>query len=250
MDFKTVPIFGLNYAVVDYVKASNIIIEEAKKHNSFGVFALPVHGVVEAQKNKDFYNATQQTNMIVPDGQPIRWAMNSFHKVNLKDRVYGPELTLQVLKKANQIGLNVYLYGGATQEILDGFEKFINQHFTKVNVVGKYREDKADGNTFDYNKVNQTNTHILLIGRGCPRQEIWASQHLGKVNAVMMAVGAAFSFHSGYLTQAPKWMQNLGLEWLFRLIKEPRRLWKRYLTTNSYFIYLFFKHKFTSRKSK
>ena len=248
MDFKTVPVFGLNYAVVDYQQASDIIIEEAKHNHSFGVFALPVHGVVEAKKSPKFYEATQKTNLIVPDGQPIRWAMNSFHKVNLKDRVYGPELTLHVLRKANELGLNVYLYGGATQEILDGFAQFIKKQFPKVNIVGKYREDKADGNTFDYNEVNQANAHILLIGRGCPRQEIWTSQHLGKVNAVMMAVGAAFSFHSGHLDQAPNWMQKAGLEWLFRFIKEPRRLWKRYLTTNSYFIYLFFKHKFILRK--
>ena len=83
----------------------------------------------------------------------------------------------------------------------------------------------------------------MLVGRGCPRQERWVANHLGKINAAMMAVGAAFDFYAGTVKQAPKWMQDNGLEWLFRLTQEPGRLWKRYLTTNSYFIYLFLKHK-------
>jgi exopolysaccharide biosynthesis WecB/TagA/CpsF family protein len=100
----------------------------------------------------------------------------------------------------------------------------------------------------DIKIINDSGAHIVLVGRGCPRQEEWVSNHKGKINSVMMAVGAAFDFHAGTVKQAPVWMQNYGLEWLFRLIQEPKRLWKRYLFTNSYFIYLFLKHKILSKK--
>ncbi len=97
-------------------------------------------------------------------------------------------------------------------------------------------------------KINESGANIVLVGRGCPRQERWVADHLGKINAAMMAVGAAFDFHAGTVKQAPKWMQNYGLEWFFRLTQEPKRLWKRYLFTNTYFIFLFIKHKFIIRR--
>ncbi len=100
----------------------------------------------------------------------------------------------------------------------------------------------------DIEKINGSGAHIVLVGRGCPRQEFWVANHVGKINAVMMAVGAAFDFHAGTVKQAPMWMQNVGLEWFFRLVQEPKRLWKRYLVTNTQFLFMFFKHKFFLRK--
>lgn len=100
----------------------------------------------------------------------------------------------------------------------------------------------------DIEKINNSGAHIVLVGRGCPRQETWVANHIGKINAVMIAVGAAFDFHAGTVSQAPGWMQDNGLEWIYRLAKEPKRLWKRYLFTNSIFIFLFIKHKFILRK--
>ncbi|MDX1904856.1 MAG: WecB/TagA/CpsF family glycosyltransferase [Thermonemataceae bacterium] len=243
MTFSKVSIFGVPYAVTDYEQASEVIIENAQKRNSYAVFALPVHGVVENQENKSFAEAVQIADMIVPDGQPIRWAMNNFYKVGLKDRVYGPLLTLYVLEKANILGLNVFLYGGATQEITDKFAAFIEKNYPNVKICGRYREEKPNESTLSTEQINKAGTHILLVGRGCPKQEIWVAEHKDKVQSVMMAVGAAFAFHAGAVKQAPKWMQNIGLEWLFRLMQEPKRLFKRYLVTNSYFIYLVIKYK-------
>ncbi len=231
----------VDYAVVDYESASDTIIEQAEQRSSYGVFALPVHGLVTAVQDLLMREATQQAQMIVPDGQPIRWAMNYFHQTDLKDRVYGPTLTLYVLRKANERGLSVFLYGGNTQETLGKFADFIREKYPKVTVCGQYREEEADGNTLSSEAINKSGAHIVLVGRGCPRQEIWVANRLGSVDAVMMAVGAAFSFHAGTIRQAPTWMQNAGLEWLFRLLMEPERLWKRYLLTNGYFIYLFLK---------
>ncbi len=240
---KKVRIFDTaDYAVVDYESASDIIIERTQQHRSYGVFAMPVHGLVTAVQDPAMYEAAQKADMIVPDGQPIRWAMNYFYKVGLKDRVYGPTLTLYVLEKAQQDRLKVFLYGGSTEETLEKFAAFIRKNYPKVDVCGMYREEDPAGDTLSSEEINRSGAHIVLVGRGCPRQEIWVANRLGKVNAVMMAVGAAFSFHAGTVKQAPAWMQNNGLEWLYRLLSEPRRLWKRYFLTNSYFIYLFLKY--------
>lgn len=248
MNFQKVTIFNVPYAVVDYEEASQAVITKAQERESFGLYALPVHGLMESVNREDMAAAVQKADMIVPDGQPIRWAMNSFYKVGLKDRVYGPELTLHVLRKANDLGLKVFLYGGATQEMLDKFAQFIHTNYPKVEICGKYREDDPNGDTLSSETVNQSGAHLLLVGRGCPKQELWIARRHGEINAAMLAVGAAFAFHAGLVKQAPAWMQRSGLEWLFRLMQEPKRLFKRYLFTNTAFVWLFFKHKFILRR--
>ncbi len=246
--FQKVKLFNTYYAVVDYESASDILVEEARKRNSYSLFALPVHGVVTAMRSAPMAQAVAKADMIVPDGQPIRWAINHLYKVGLKDRVYGPTLTLYVLEKANRLGLKVFLYGGNTEETLSKFAAFIRHSYPNITVCGTYREEHPDGNTLSSEEINQSGAHIVLVGRGCPNQEIWVASRLGEIQSVMMAVGAAFSFHAGTLRQAPKWIQDNGLEWLFRLMAEPRRLWKRYVFTNSYFIFQFLKFKFFGKK--
>lgn len=243
-------LFSVDYTLTDYEHASDIIVAHAQHHHSYSVFALPVHGLVTAVQDADMQQATQQADMIVPDGQPIRWALNHFHRAGLKDRVYGPTLTLYVLRKAARHKLSVFLYGGNTQETLDKFADFIRRQYPEVTICGQYREEHPEGNTLTAETINASGAHIVLVGRGCPRQEKWVASQQGKVRAVMMAVGAAFSFHAGNVKQAPAWMQNNGLEWLYRLTQEPGRLWKRYFTTNSYFIYLFLKHKLNPSLNK
>jgi N-acetylglucosaminyldiphosphoundecaprenol N-acetyl-beta-D-mannosaminyltransferase len=238
-------LFSVNYALLDYTQAADVLINKAKVRSSFGLTALAVHGLVESVWDKDLLQSVRKIDLIVPDGQPIRWGLNYFHKAKLKDRVYGPTLTLHVLERANQLNLKVYLYG-STQTTLANFKQFINREYPGVNICGihvdRFREATEEEDRADIEKINASGAHIVLVGRGCPRQERWVANHLGKVNAVMMAVGAAFDFHAGNVPQAPAWMQNNGLEWLYRLIQEPQRLWKRYLYTNSYFVFLFIKH--------
>ncbi|HWI41905.1 MAG TPA: WecB/TagA/CpsF family glycosyltransferase, partial [Verrucomicrobiae bacterium] len=122
----------------------------------------------------------------------------------------------------------------------------IRESYPRVRLAGvhvdRFRDATPEEDLEDIRKINESGAHIVLVGRGCPRQEIWVADHLGKINAVMMAVGAAFDFHAGTLRQAPPWMQKNGLEWLFRLMIEPRRLWKRYLVTNSHFLWLWAKN--------
>lgn len=245
-------LFLPEYANVDYESASNIIIEEAKNQRSFGVSALAVHGLMESVSNVDLGKVINNIDLIVPDGQPVRWALNSFYKLGMKDRVYGPELTLCVLKKADENALNVYLYG-STEHTLLKFKKFIGEKYPNINICGvhidRFREATDEEDAQDIRKINESGANIVLVGRGCPRQEFWVATHKGKVNAAMMAVGAAFDFHAGTVKQAPKWMQNNGLEWFFRLLQEPKRLAKRYFVTNSLFIFTFFKYKLFLRRA-
>jgi len=251
MEFQKVRIFHPEYAVVDYESASEIILDKAKNNISFGVSALAVHGLITSLRDTTLRKEINKIDLIVPDGQPIRWVINSFYNVGLKDRVYGPELTLRVLEKSNNLGLHVFLYG-STNHTLERFKIFIQENFPEIKICGvhvdRFREASHDEDCMDIEKINQSKANVVLVGRGCPRQEIWVANHIGKINAVMMAVGAAFDFHAGTVRQAPGWMQNSGLEWLFRLYQEPRRLWIRYLVTNTLFIFAFFKHKFILRR--
>jgi N-acetylglucosaminyldiphosphoundecaprenol N-acetyl-beta-D-mannosaminyltransferase len=237
-------LFHVNYAITDYEEATRVIINNAVHKNSFGVSALAVHGLIESYKDLLLRNKVNKINMVVPDGQPVRWALNALHKTGLKDRVCGPILTRWVLEHSHHNGLKIYLYG-STQATLDKFSKFINEKYPKITICGvhtdRFREATPEEDAQDIKKINDSGANIVLVGRGCPRQEKWVSDHIGQVNSVMMAVGAAFDFHAGNIKLAPKWMQDYGLEWFFRLVQEPQRLWKRYLFTNSFFIYLFFK---------
>jgi exopolysaccharide biosynthesis WecB/TagA/CpsF family protein len=250
-EFDKYKLFIPEYANVDYEKASDIIIENAIENRSFGVSALAVHGLMASLSDKKLGTLINKIDLIVPDGQPVRWALNSFYKLGMKDRVYGPELTLHVLRKANRDGLKIFLYG-STGSTLNAFEDFIRNNYPQVIICGvhedRFREATDDEGLSDIKKINSSGAHIVLVGRGCPGQEFWVANHKGSINAAMMAVGAAFDFHAGVLDQAPKWMQDKGLEWLYRLIKEPRRLWKRYFFTNSSFILKFLKYKLILRR--
>ena len=246
-------LFSVYYSLVDYESASEILVTQAVQNNSYGLTALAVHGLIESISDPTLHKKVNKIHMVVPDGQPIRWALNYFHQAQLKGRVYGPTLTLYVLKKASKNKLNVYLYG-SKESTLVKLKQFINKNYPGVNVCGmhpdRFREATEEEDKSDIEKINRSGAHIVLVGRGCPRQERWVADHIGKVNAVMMAVGAAFDFHAGNVSQAPTWMQNNGLEWLYRLIREPGRLWKRYLLTNTYFIYLVFKQIIVPKRSK
>ncbi|WP_420580234.1 WecB/TagA/CpsF family glycosyltransferase [Reichenbachiella sp.] len=250
MDFKKYKLFLPEYAAVDYDKASDIIVANAASNKSYAVSALAVHGLITSMKDKKLGKIINNIDLIVPDGQPIKWALNSLYNLDLKDRVYGPFLTLKVLEKANTLRLKVYLFG-STSKTIGLFKSFIEKNYPDVILSGihvdRFREATEEEDLEDIKKINESGAHIVLVGRGCPRQEYWVATHKNKVNSAMMAVGAAFDFHAGVLPQAPEWMQKRGLEWFFRLCQEPKRLWKRYLVTNTLFILEFIGHKFFKR---
>jgi exopolysaccharide biosynthesis WecB/TagA/CpsF family protein len=155
-----------------------------------------------------------------------------------------------VLERANENKLRLFLYG-STKNTLDSLKSFINQNYPDVIICGmhvdRFREATEEEDVADIKKINESGAHIVFVGRGCPRQEKWVVAHKNKINAAMMAIGAAFDFHAGTVKRAPKWMQNSGLEWLYRMMQEPEKMWKRNLDTFPLFIYLFFKYKLTGK---
>ena len=251
---KKVDLFGIHYAVVDYTSAVKQIMEwvdgvsnEAVVAKGYGVTALAVHGLIEGYNNLELKKQINEIDMVVPDGQPVRWAMNWFHNTGLKDRVYGPTLTLKLLQEAELRKIPVYFYG-SKQSTLDLLHTSLMKQFPALQIIGmqadRFRESTDAEKAYDRNLITNTGAKLVFVGRGCPRQEKWVAENRDHIPAVLIAVGAAFDFHAGTVKQAPSWMQNMGLEWLFRLIQEPKRLWKRYLVTNTIFLFLFLKAAF------
>ena len=251
-EFNTYPLFLPKYCVLPIEQAAQAIVQKAVANQSFGVTALAVHGLIESLRNRELGNKINNIDMILPDGQPVVWALNRLHNLSVSFKVPGPDLTAEVLRLANSNKLRVYLYG-STADTLDRFSAHIAAKYPGISICGmhedRFRSATEQEDISDIQKINQSGAQIVLVGRGCPRQELWVADHLGKINAPMLAVGAAFDYHAGNLKRAPLWMQKSGLEWLYRLGQEPGRLFKRYLTTNSLFIWLCIKHGVISRQA-
>jgi exopolysaccharide biosynthesis WecB/TagA/CpsF family protein len=173
-----------------------------------------------------------QLDLVVADGQPVRWALNLLHGARLRARVYGPDLTWEVLRRAAQEKISVFFYGSGP-EVLDLLRQRILQSFPDVAIAGTQpstfrRVDPELADTIA-EQIRRSGAQIVFAGLGCPRQEVWAFEFRQRLRMPIVAVGAAFPILAGTLRQAPRWMQDRGLEWLFRLCTEPRRLWRRYL---------------------
>lgn len=235
-------VLGVNVSRVDYAAAVDVIISAAKERRSFGATALAVHGVMEAHRDDGFTTQVNRLQLIAPDGQPVRWALNLLGARELKDRVYGPTLMLKVCEQAAANKLPIFLYG-STQTVLDRLSRNLQLKFPGLVVAGvqadRFRDATPEEDEQDIRTIEESGARIVMVGRGCPRQEKWVAGHLGKIDAAMIAVGAAFDFHAGTLPQAPKILQDYGLEWLFRLVNEPTRLWRRYLILNPLFVWNF-----------
>jgi exopolysaccharide biosynthesis WecB/TagA/CpsF family protein len=235
-------VLGVNVSRVDYDTAVGAIIQAARARQSFGATALAVHGVMEAYRDRGFADLINRLQLITPDGQPVRWAMNLLGARELKDRVYGPTLMLKICEQAAEQQLSIFLYG-SRQKVLTALSRNLRARFPNLIIAGmqadRFRDASPAEDAEDIHTINESGARIVLVGRGCPRQEKWVAAHLGEIRAAMIAVGAAFDFHAGTLPQAPKILQDYGLEWLFRLVNEPKRLWRRYLILNPLFIWSF-----------
>ena len=191
---------------------------------ALGVSALAVHGVMTGVMNAEHRYRLNRIEMLVPDGQPVRWAPNLIHHLRLKDRVYGPNLMLCVLERAAKESLPICLFGG-TPELLDKLQTRICEKFPGLQVAAKipskFRKLNAAEKQQLIGKIKSSGAVITFVGLGCPRQEVWTYEFKDLLSMPVLAVGAAFNFHAGQLAQAPEWMQRTGLEWFYRLSKEP-----------------------------
>jgi N-acetylglucosaminyldiphosphoundecaprenol N-acetyl-beta-D-mannosaminyltransferase len=234
-------VLGILVDAVDYEAALERILRAASEKRSYVVSALAVHGVMTGVESEEHKYRLNSFDLIVPDGQPVRWALNLIHKSGLDNRVYGPELTLRTLQCAAEMGLPVYFYG-TTPDILEALLGNLRERFPKLIVAGaepsKFRILDRNERFALAQRIRESGAAITMVGLGCPRQEIFAYEMRSLLPMPLLAVGAAFPFIAGTLPQAPSAMQRRGLEWLFRLKEEPHRLWRRYLILNPYYVFL------------
>jgi N-acetylglucosaminyldiphosphoundecaprenol N-acetyl-beta-D-mannosaminyltransferase len=234
-------VVGILVDAVDYDGALGVIFEAAQNQRGTAVSALAVHGVMTGVLDREQKFRLNHFDLLVPDGQPVRWVLNWLYGANLPDRVYGPNLTLKVCERAAAEGKSIYLYGGSP-EILAAFTESLKRRFPGIRIAGaepsKFRRLTPEEKTSLAHRIVYSGASITLVGLGCPRQETFAYEFREALSMPILAVGAAFPFLAGMIPQAPVWMQNRGLEWLFRLTSEPRRLWRRYLYLNPAYLFL------------
>ena len=228
-------VLGIRVDAVDYEAATAAILRAAHEKRPFIVSALAVHGIMTGYLDPEHKYRLNRFDLLTPDGQPVRWAMALTGQAKLPDRVYGPFLTLRVCERAEQEGLSVFLFG-TSQPTLDRLRNALAERFPKLRVAGsqpsRFRRVSAGEQAADAAAIRASGADIVLVGLGCPRQEVWVYEMREAVGRPMLAVGAAFDFLAGSLAMAPAWMQRRGLEWLYRLTREPKRLWRRYLILN------------------
>lgn len=233
-------ILGTRVEALSYSKAVNLIIDWAKRKQSRYVCVSTVHMVMEGYDSKTFQDIVNSADLVTPDGVPLVFALKMMG-VSSASRVYGPMLTLKVCESAAKEGVKIGLYGG-TPESLNDFKQFLGKKFPDINIVcaisPPFRELTAEENAQYVNEVSSSGVQILFVGIGCPKQERWMSKYKGRLSAVMVGVGATFDFYSGRVKQAPTWVQNIGMEWFFRLMMEPRRLFMRYAKHNPRYLIL------------
>lgn len=232
---------GVLVDAVDYEVSVDRIISAARARRPFAATALAVHGVCEGAADEEQQHRLNTFDLVAPDGQPVRWAMRWLHGVALPDRVYGPTLMLQACARAADEGLAVYLYG-STDEVMSSLVYKLQERFPDLVLAGaepsKFRRLGPEEKRAVADRIDRSGASVVFVGLGCPRQEVWAYEYRKLLDMPIVAVGAAFDFLAGRMRQAPPTMQRAGLEWLFRLRQEPRRLWKRYLKTNPLFLSL------------
>ncbi len=234
-------VLGVMIDAVDYEGAVERIALAAKERRPYAVSALAVHGVMTGALERTHRHRLNRFDLIVPDGQPVRWALNRLHGAQLKQRVYGPNLMLETCRRAAQDGLPIFLFGG-TAELLGTLSDALHQKFPALQIAGTQASRFKQVTDADMDEVaaqiKASGAAITFVGLGCPRQEVWTFEMRRRLPMPMLAVGAAFAFHAGRLPQAPAWLQDRGLEWFYRLVQEPRRLWRRYLFLNPLYVSL------------
>ncbi len=207
------------------------------------VSVCTVHTVMECYQQKTMRDAVNNAGMATPDGMPLVW-LGKRAGLGSVSRVYGPDLMLHLCQLSALRGYTQYFYGGA-DGIPEKLARNLQARFPELKVAGAYsppfRELTMAEDEEIIDRINKAKPDVVWVGLGTPKQDLWMASHRRKIHApVLIGVGAAFDFHTGQVRQAPRWMQQAGLEWFFRLLMEPRRLWRRYLLYNPWFLWLVF----------
>lgn len=236
---KTCNILGVNINVTNMKDTVKVITENLEEIKGNYICVSNVHTTVMSYEDEYYKDIQNGGFMALPDGKPLSIVSK---KRGFKDaeRVTGPDLMEEIFKISEENRYRHYFYG-STQETLDILEKKLKQKYPNIKISGMYsppfRKLKEEEDKEVVNNINKVNADFIWVGLGAPKQEVWMRDHKNKVNGLMLGVGAGFDYHSGSISRAPKWMQNMSLEWLYRLIQDPKRLMGRYMKTNSKFLY-------------
>jgi N-acetylglucosaminyldiphosphoundecaprenol N-acetyl-beta-D-mannosaminyltransferase len=239
-EIPTREVIGIPLAMTTYDGAMDVMDGMVARRERGYVCAVAVHAVTVAQRDPVMRDALLGSTLTVPDGMPLVWAVNLLGE-NLPHRVYGPELMRRYTRRCATKGHRIWLYGGRDQGSLAQLALNLRRDNPGIRIVGGYSPPFRDLEPHEEDEVveriNADRPDVLWVGTGVPRQEKWMARMRGRVDVpVMAAVGAAFDFHAGRISQAPPWMQDRGLEWTYRIAQEPRRLLPRYLYYNPAFL--------------
>lgn len=233
-----VPVLGAPVDALTWKTALSRIEKWAAARQSRCVCICNVHSVVTAGRDADFGRVLAAADMATPDGAPVAWMIQRMGYAG-QMRINGPDLMWKYCEQAARRRESIFLYGGS-EETLAILSARLHAAFPGLQIAGAisppFRELTPAEDAADVERINASGAGTLWVGLGCPKQEKWMAAHRGRINAVMIGVGAAFDYHAGTVKRAPLWMQRNGLEWLHRLCSEPGRLWKRYFVTNTLFV--------------
>ena len=242
-------ILSLNISTGTYDSILKRIISFSEKRISSYICVANVHMCIESYKNSSFAKNVNDADLVTPDGMPLAKSVKLLYGQK-QERVAGMDLLPDLLAAAEKENLGVFFYGG-TDEMLDETKEYVKSNYPDLSnqhyLSPPFRPLTIEEEEEIVNTINQSEAHLVFVALGCPKQEKWMASMEGRVNACMIGIGGALPVMIGLQKRAPKWMQQLSLEWLFRLIQEPRRLFKRYFITNSLFMYLLFKEWFRIR---
>ena len=244
---KIIDVIGLPVAATNYSAAVNWIFDKARiAGKAYAVEAANTHVAALARHEPEFGRVMAQFDLICPDGMPLVWCVNrQLKKENLSpltDRVYGPTLMLKTIEASEgQKDLKHFFLGGS-QSTLDKLHAKFERENAGASIVGSYSPPFGEWPEDEFerikSKIEESGANLIWVGLGCPKQERWIANHKDQLPpACYFGIGAAFAFHAGEVDQAPEWIQKSGLEWLYRLTKEPRRLFARYFVYNSLYVY-------------
>lgn len=235
---NTVSVLSAQIDILSWGDALSRLHTWAAGQESRYVCICNVHSVVTANQDPAFQSVVNQADMATPDGMPVAWALRRKGFAG-QQRINGPDLMWRYCQQAEASGQSVYFYGSTDSTLALLLDK-LKVVFPKLIVGGDYsppfRALTDDEDAAVVERINASGAGVVFVSLGCPKQEMWMAAHRGKIHAVMIGVGAAFDYHAGTIKRAPLWMQNAGLEWFYRLVSEPRRLWRRYLVTNSIYM--------------
>ena len=244
-------VLGIPIASTDYERTLDWIDDAIRDEHRGYLCVAPVHLVMVAQDDPEVFDAVTGSDFVVPDGQPLVWALRSLGAEN-PSRVYGPDLMIEACRRASKTGVKMYLFGGRNDGALVQLTLNLRRRFPGLQIVGGHsppsRPATPDEERAIAAEINASGADIVWVGTGQPKQELWMAQMRPQLTTpVLIGVGAAFDFHAGLVPQAPPVLQEMGLEWAYRLAREPRRLWKRYLRYNPRFVVDFARQLLTRR---